>query len=301
MSFFSELRQLEERGIDLIEVLGQDRHLDGPGDLQQVISLLSRSTENLYCEILFYMTYRRFSPEEAEKLWNDIMAHKRGMQGRLERPVSFRVAALDFLVSNGIFEGVHLLARPEFEAVLSYVNVDEVTGVYSRRFFNRQIHRELLRARRYGSPLSLLLVDLDGFKTINDSLGHLEGDGILRRFGRLLRDTTREADSVCRFGGDEFAVLLPETNAIEAQATAERIRVAASRLEIAVNGTHSARLTVSIGAATYPADCETAEELASLADQMCLAAKRAGRNCARHFSQRSRSGEGFDLGLPAGA
>ncbi len=302
MSFFSELRQLEQQGIDLVEILGQDRHLESPGDLQEIIERLSRSGENLYSELLYYVTYRRFSPEEAENHWRSVLEHKRGLTEALGRDVAFRVAALDYLGSKkGILRGVHLIARPEFEGVMSYVNVDEVSGVYSRRYFNQQLTRELTRARRYGSPLSLLLVDLDSFKSVNDSLGHLEGDSVLRKVGRLLRDSTRQADSVCRFGGDEFSVLLPETNTSEAFSTAQRIREAVSRVEIpSRNGV--APMTMSIGGATFPVDCDEAEELMALADQMCLDAKRAGKDRVRLYSQARKGDAGLaeDLGPKEG-
>lgn len=297
MSFFEEFRQLEERGIDLIEILGQDRHLESPGALQEIIALLSRSAESLYSELLYYLSYRRFPADEAEKIWASIMAHKRQLQAQLGRDVAFRVAALDWLGAAGILCGVHLVARAEFEAVLSYVNIDEVSGVFSRRYFNAQLARELTRARRYGSPLSLLLIDLDSFKSINDSLGHVEGDLILRKVGRVLEDSTRDADSVCRFGGDEFAVLLPETSSRDSLATAERIRASCARIKVPREASEFRSLTLSIGGATFPTDCEEAEELIALADRMCLDAKRAGKDCTRLVGRRGPSDLDLDLDL----
>ncbi|MEM7235586.1 MAG: GGDEF domain-containing protein [Planctomycetota bacterium] len=297
MSFFAELKQLEDQGIDLLEILGHDRHLDTPSDLQSIIRTLSRSTENLYGELLYYLTYRRFSAEEAETMWAAIMAHKIDLEASLRRGVSFRVAALDYFTQNGILTGVHLLSKSEFEGILSFVNVDEVTAVFSRRYFNVQLARELTRARRYGSPLSLLLIDLDEFKSINDALGHVEGDIVLRKVGRLLRDSTRQVDSVCRFGGDEFAVILPETNADEAHTTAERIRRAMSRVDLPKTSSFSGRVSTSIGGATFPIDCEEVEELMALADRMCLDAKKSGKNCTR-FHRSSNNGDGGGSSTP---
>jgi diguanylate cyclase (GGDEF)-like protein len=290
MSFFNELKDLEEQGIDLIEVLGQDRHLESPEALQTIVLRLARSGENLYSELLYYLTYRRFPPEQAENIWKAIMKHKRRLQEKLGRSVSFRVAALEYLTSrNVLLRGVHLIARPEFETILSFVNIDEVTSVYSRRYFNARLAEELNRARRYGSMLSLLLIDLDNFKTVNESDGHLQGDAILRRLGRLLRDSTRQTDAPCRFGGDEFAILLPQTNREEALATAERIRSAAAGIRVHGKAGRLEPLTLSIGGATFPADCEEPEELIALADQMCLEAKRAGKNCVRLYGGQARA------------
>lgn len=295
MSLFAELRQLEEKGIDLVEILGQDRHLESPEVLQEIVSRLSKSGENLHSELLYYLTYRRFPPDQAESLWRGILRHKRKLQSAVGRNVAFRVAALDYLAyRTNVLRGVHLIARPEFEGVLSYVNVDEVSGVYSRHFFNRQLSLELNRARRYGSPLSLLLLDLDGFKQVNDNIGHVEGDKVLRRIGRLLKDTTRQTDAPCRFGGDEFAILLPETSHSEAYSTAERIREAAGGIEVGLGQGKSVRMTASIGGATFPTDCDEAEELIALADQMCLDAKRSGKNRVRLY------GETHDLPIEMG-
>ena len=289
MSFFAELKQLEDKGIDLIEVLGQDRHLASPDDLQEIISHLSRSGESLYSELLYYLTYRRFPQDQAENLWKGVMKHKRRMQEALTRDVAFRVAALDYLsCKTNVLKGVHLIARPEFEGVLSYVNIDEVSGVFSRRYFNTQLSKEVSRARRYGKFLSLLLIDVDRFKQINDSFGHVKGDTVLRKVGRLLQDSTRQADSVCRFGGDEFSVLLPETNSSDAYSTAERTRNAVSQMTISKGRGEDIALTLSVGGATFPGDCDEAEELMALADQMCLEAKRAGKNCVKLYSEGHR-------------
>lgn len=313
MSCHEELRELEEQGIDLVELLGQDRHLGSPEDLQEVISRLSHCFEDLHSELLYFLTCRRFPAEEARSLWNAIVKHKRRMANALGRSVSFRVAALDYLSTrNIVLRGVRLIAKPEFESFLSYVNIDEVSSVYNRRYFHEVLKDEFHRARRYGSPLSLLILDVDGFKPINDTYGHMEGDIVLRKLGRLLKETTRQTDAVCRYGGDEFALVLPQTGSRDAAVMAERIRKAMASLAIqeeteppsvlwaqafhekaAAGGAagrsgssaDSARehitVTVSIGGATYPSHCDELEELIALADQKCLEAKRAGKNQVR--------------------
>jgi diguanylate cyclase (GGDEF)-like protein len=297
MSYFKELKDLEDEGIDLIELLGQDRPLESPEDLQKIAARLGRGGDDLHGELLYYLTHRRFPPAQSVAIWRGIMKHKRRMSEALHRSVSFRVAALDFLTAkSAILRNVRLIGKPELEGILSFVNRDEVTAVHNRRYFNEVLGQEVHRARRYGKSLSLLILDLDNFKKLNDTRGHPEGDAVLRRVGRLLRDNTRQTDIVCRYGGDEFAVLLPETNGSDAYTLAERIRRAPERpavpgprgpLAEGVKGPHlrSAReeeggppITFSIGVATYPTDCEEAEELVAVADQMCLDAKRQGKD-----------------------
>ncbi len=300
MSLFEELRQLEDQGIDLIEILGQDAFLNSPADLQAILAKLWKSGENLYVELLYFLTHRRFSPAQAEAIWQAILKHKRKMEEQLGRKMRFRVAALDYLYAKAsLLKGVRVIGRPELEVLLSFVNIDEVTTVYNRRYFNQMLAAEVQRARRYGSPLSLLILDLDNFKQINDRLGHLEGDSALRQVARLLKENTRQPpDAVCRFGGDEFAVILPETSNSEAYSLAERIRRAVGRLvlhpRMKDEAAHrpgleaqqdrpdeEAALAVSIGGATFPSDCEEAEELVRIADRLCLAAKLEGKNRIR--------------------
>jgi diguanylate cyclase (GGDEF)-like protein len=144
---------------------------------------------------------------------------------------------------------------------------DQLTGLLNQRAFYEALHRELAQAERYGQSLSLLYLDLDGFKQINDSLGHLQGDDMLREVGRVLAAGVREGDYACRYGGDEFCVVLPRTTADEARPVCERI-IEAFRREGPAN------LSFSMGVAqTGPTAFATIDQLVACADQRMYAAK----------------------------
>jgi diguanylate cyclase (GGDEF)-like protein len=156
--------------------------------------------------------------------------------------------------------------------------VDQLTHLYLRDFFFRKVKEEQARARRYGSTFAVLMLDLDSFKALNDQLGHVAGDRYLQKVGEVIRASMRAPDVPCRFGGEEFCVLLPEADAEGAQAIAERIRTRVAQLEVKA-GDHPMSATVSIGIACYPADYpDSMRGLIDCADRAMYAAKKAGRN-----------------------
>ena len=158
--------------------------------------------------------------------------------------------------------------------------VDELTGVPNRRYFNQLIRKEWGRAARDGTPLSLLLIDIDLFKGYNDRYGHPAGDGCLARVaGRVNRLTRRPGDAVARYGGEEFAVLLANTNADGAAVVAEILRAAIEQLGVEHAGSPHRVVTISLGAATATPDRRSSpERLLGAADRALYDAKRAGRN-----------------------
>jgi diguanylate cyclase (GGDEF)-like protein len=154
---------------------------------------------------------------------------------------------------------------------------DPLTGVYNRRFLLEALDKEVLRAERYGSSASLVLFDLDEFKDINDTHGHAAGDAVLRRLAEVVLSTVRPSDSFARMGGEEFALLLPETSQLEALLVAERIRTALSRLDVMPDR----RVTLSGGVASCPDDAGDSEQLRKRAEEALAWAKDNGKNlCA---------------------
>lgn len=165
------------------------------------------------------------------------------------------------------------------KALKNLAIIDELTGVYNRREFNLQLKNELERSQRYSHCFTLLLLDIDHFKKLNDTYGHQVGDEALRIIAALLKQEFRDLDRVARYGGEEFVVILPETSSSIAYAVAERIRqvIAAYPLPID-NKEQTINVTVSGGLATFPKDGESEEALIHNADQALYAAKRSSRN-----------------------
>lgn len=155
---------------------------------------------------------------------------------------------------------------------------DSLTGLINHREFHRQLTEEVERSRRYGHPFSLLMLDIDHFKTINDTYGHVAGDKALRALAALIRGEVRPTDLVARYGGEEFVLVLPETAGAGALTLAERLRVRVAGHAITLTADQTISLTVSIGVASFPEDKDSVQKLVSAADQALYVAKAGGRN-----------------------
>jgi diguanylate cyclase (GGDEF)-like protein len=155
---------------------------------------------------------------------------------------------------------------------------DDLTHLYNSRYLNSVLRRETKRASRSGRPLSLLFIDLDGFKSINDTHGHLFGSRALVEAAAVIRGSARETDVVARFGGDEFALVLPDTGGEGAFSVGERIRERIAAHTFLAGDGLAIRLTVSVGVATLPDAANSAEELMMAADKAMYVVKDSGKN-----------------------
>jgi diguanylate cyclase (GGDEF)-like protein len=155
---------------------------------------------------------------------------------------------------------------------------DPLTGLFNRRYLEETLEREIRRASRASRPLALFMIDLDHFKRYNDTFGHEAGDTMLREVGTFLRSMIRADDVACRYGGEEFALVLPDTTRETALTRAEKIRAAARHLNVQHQGAVLGSITLSLGMAMYPRNAETPEELLRAADMALYDAKAAGRD-----------------------
>ena len=173
------------------------------------------------------------------------------------------------------------------EAALRLSRHDSLTGLYSRAYFESEIEQEILRASRSGRPFALLMLDLDGLKAANDRFGHASGDTLLRSVADTLRGDIRVTDVAARYGGDEFVLLLPETDLSGAMLVAEKVRIDISRLALPHDGL-VIRTSASIGLVTYPDDGRTSSELMRRADLAMYEAKRRGRDQVVRFARETK-------------
>ena len=161
--------------------------------------------------------------------------------------------------------------------------IDDLSGLFNHRYLEVALDRELKRAERYASHLAVLFMDLDSFKKVNDTYGHLVGSRVLREVGDLLKISTREVDVVIRYGGDEYTIILVETGAETAGIVAERIRSQVESHVFMVSEGLTIRLTCSIGYACCPDDTMSKQDLLDMADQAMYIGKAGGKNCAGRF------------------
>jgi diguanylate cyclase (GGDEF)-like protein len=163
------------------------------------------------------------------------------------------------------------------DRIMNLAETDELTGVWNKRYFRRQLPQEVERARTFGVPLSLLFFDIDDFKQINDTHGHMIGDVVLSELCGAVRETLRPTDTVVRFGGDEFAVILPHTDSSGAVAVAERVLSRVRTLTIPTDEEATVQCSISIGLAEFDRD-DSASDLVRRADERLYEAKRQGKN-----------------------
>ncbi|MDE3052912.1 MAG: GGDEF domain-containing protein, partial [Gemmatimonadota bacterium] len=168
----------------------------------------------------------------------------------------------------------------EIDEVTKRASTDALTGLVNRRAFDEHLKRLLNETDRFGQPLALILADIDHFKRINDTWGHEAGDEVLRRVAKKLTEGVRNVDVCARYGGEEIAILLPQTSVVGAADLADRLRHAVGAKPIKFKG-EEIPVTLSFGVASYPDAVALREGLFRAADRSLYEAKEAGRNCVR--------------------
>ena len=218
-------------------------------------SMMSLSTYLIYLLIAYYAM--RF-----ENLWLEVIY-----------PLIFSILAFTcaYIIK-------YLIKSRDFEQQYRLATTDGLTELYNHRYFQEQMRMQVEQSKRYNNNFSLIIIDIDFFKKFNDTFGHQSGDAVLRQVAQTLKRNVRATDIVCRYGGEEMSIILPNTSKEEAQSTAEKIchRVADRKFKLA--GDKETNVTISLGVATFPNDGDTASKIIDAADKRLYNAKHNGRN-----------------------
>src|SRR6516165_5303681 len=226
----------------------------------------------------YFRTTTHLELHEAKclQLWEQMLANRKELSEQMGRPVSLKTVLMDVLFSSGLIRVPVVMEYDEYRKLQVSAVTDPLTGLSNRRLFAESFEKELTRARRYGLPLGLVVLDLHRFKEVNDKYGHLRGDDVLRGTATTLRKALRTSDSAFRIGGDEFALLLPQTDAVQALALSRRVQTVF--VEILRPLGLAFPVTMDQGVATFPQDGEQAEQLIRIADERLYRLKHAAHN-----------------------
>src|SRR5712671_6502632 len=224
---------------------------------------------------------------QSVQIWDEMLSRRRELSDLVGRPVSLKTALADVLTSSGLLRVPILIEYDELKRLELNAVTDPLTGLHNRRLFAETFEKELNRARRYGQPLGLVTLDLHRFKEVNDKHGHPRGDDVLRAAAATLKKALRTSDSAFRIGGDEFALLLPQTDSDQALALSRRVETVFSEmlqpLQLSVG------VSMDHGVATFPQDGEQADQLIRIADERLYRLKQANHGKSGNGGSRTPS------------
>jgi len=260
------------------------------------LSELITSDGDVVCQAIFEVFADvEFPPARAERYWECLLVHRSEMMRALGRPTSVVAVMCDYFATqnNAIFEP-KLVEMAAYENIILQSTHDNLTGLYNRQYFTNVVAQHFSLAKRNQTDLSILFIDVDDFKDVNDMYGHVIGDQALREISRVISEEIRQSDIAARYGGEEFIVLLPFTNSLEALVLAERMRANIEKCKLDVND-KAFTITISGGIASYPVNAQNVDDLISFADSALYHAKGAGKNNIALFKEDNRRFVRIDL------
>jgi diguanylate cyclase (GGDEF)-like protein len=256
-----------------ISGIAGDRILD---DKEKILfeKLLKESNEDLYVKLLFYITHQIFNIEQAKTLWDEIIKHKDYLSKILKRNVEITVATLDYLTNiKDELKNPKLIGEAFMGKIAEISSVDPLTKLFNRYYFFIKMEEEIKRFKRYNSTFSIIFIDIDDFKKVNDVYGHQKGDEVLVELSSIISKSLRDLDICARYGGEEFIIILPHTDINSAEEIAERIRRKVEKYY-----SKDLKITISIGLANCPASATTKRYLITKADKALYISKKRGKN-----------------------
>lgn len=251
----------------------EDSYLELLTDTLETLDLPARG--QFLQRYLRAVTHLDLRESQCLQLWEEIITRRRQLSEALHRTVSLKTALMDVFSTAGLLRVPVLIEYDELKKLNLNAVTDSLTELYNRRVFNEFFERELNRAKRYNQPLGLVMMDMNRFKEVNDKHGHPRGDEVLRMAAATLKKALRTSDFAFRIGGDEFALILPQTDAPQSHALSRRIET------VFADTLKSLQLNVTVGmdygVANYPQDGDSADELVRIADERLYERKHAHR------------------------
>lgn len=266
---------------------------------EDIMLLEAHYGADIYPTLLYYLCHLRYSPEDAKRHWDNILELHKKMCSNLDSDVDIRVPLVSYFIHDEkSFEQPTLIEIVFFEKMQESVYRDELTGLYNYRYLKEHLAQEMQRAKRYGSMVSLMMLDIDDFKMYNDRHGHEAGNHVLVKFADLIRANIRGVDTAIRYGGEEFLLILPTTGKIGVVTVYERLQkiLREARIKNADKQPLGA-ITVSAGVATFPADAADAGELLQHTDNAMYVAKKSGKDRIYIYGDNRRSHQRIDVQL----
>ncbi|MDH3973788.1 MAG: GGDEF domain-containing protein [Deltaproteobacteria bacterium] len=235
---------------------------------------LDFSIANTFSELMFRLTHEIYKEDKAKKLWDNIVRHRQNIKSILGRDAGILVTALDYLTNvSGDLISPKIIEDRRIEEAALMATRDHLTGLYLRSVFDFSIERLYKEHKRYGKTLSLLMIDIDNFKKINDKFGHQSGDRVLKEVGKIVLETMREADFPARYGGEEISIILPDTSEDKAIIIAERLRKKVKKYF-----SSEPEITISLGVSSNMDLAISGIDMIRFADKALYAAKLKGKN-----------------------
>ncbi|MDX1776753.1 MAG: diguanylate cyclase [Desulfobulbales bacterium] len=266
-----------------------EQHADDDARLiEKLNALITQKGKEVYSYIFQILTNLDLPASEAEQHWNKIISHSRDLSAAMGREVSLRTSVCDYFCSvNKSLHNPKMIEIHLYEKAAKSSTFDNLTGLLNRNAFDEMLARELSRAKRHDSNLALLFFDLDDFKKVNDTMGHLAGDEVLKKVAQLIMQAKRAEDIGARYGGEEITVLLPDTNKVNGWLIGERIRQKIENTAIRYEG-KKIKITLSGGLASFPIDASDGLTLIKNADKAMYRAKSFGKNNISFYSMDKR-------------
>lgn len=244
---------------------------------------------NIACRLILQsMVNVDLDSEKAMACWLKVLDHRLSMTSALGRQVRLLPAFCDFFSSQADCpHDMKLVGSESYEQVVNDTIHDSLTGIYNRNYFSQALEQQFSLAQRYDTDLTILFMDVDDFKDVNDTFGHQAGDMALQSIARVISQEKRESDLLARFGGEEFVLLMPHTGNINGFILAERIRQRVAELQIDSNGL-TFSVTISGGIASFPGNGNSPDQLLRRADSALYQAKGAGKDTIAQYKMDKR-------------